>query len=118
MINLYDIYFLTVSVTVLIVRVLVFILPKPSPTVGGFRLHHWMYGASLTALLILVRGIFQNIYLLAIFMGIFLDEVGFIVIRGKDHEDNYSPKSFMWIMFFMILVFILKKPIVDFYLGI
>lgn len=100
MINLYDTYFLTVSVTVLIVRVLVFIFPKPSPTVGGFRLHHWMYGAFLTTLLILVRGIFHNIYLLAIFMGIFLDEVGFIVIRGKDHEDNYSPESFMWIMFF------------------
>lgn len=49
-------------------------------------------------------------------MGVFLDEIGFIILRGKTHEDNYSPKSFMILMFFIFLLFILKENIVNFYL--
>ena len=50
-------------------------------------------------------------------MGIFFDEIGFILIKEKNHEDNYSPKSFMILIFFIILLFIFRKPIVNFYLN-
>ena len=50
-------------------------------------------------------------------MGIFIDEIGFILIRGKTHEDNYSPKSFIIIMSFILILFITKENIIDFYLN-
>jgi len=49
-------------------------------------------------------------------MGIFLDELGFIIIKGKTHEDNYSPKSFMILLFWILLLFIFKGNIVYLYI--
>lgn len=54
--------------------------------------------------------------LLSISMGIFLDEIGFILTKGKTHEDNYSPKSFMILLFFILLLFLYKESIINFYL--
>lgn len=51
-------------------------------------------------------------------MGIFLEEIGFIIIiRGKNHEDNYNPKPFMILMFFIFLLFIFRENIINFYLN-
>lgn len=114
--TLYDKYFLCTFITVLLTRFLVFIFKKPSPTIKGFRIHHWMYGLLFTVILFGVSKFYTNIYLLSISTGVFLDEIGFIIIRGKTHEDNYSPKSFMILMFFILLLFVFRKIIIDFYI--
>lgn len=112
---LHDKYFLFTLITILITRVLVFIINKPSPTIRNFRTHHWMYGLLFTIILFCISNLYTNIYLLSICMGIFFDEIGFILIKGKNHEDNYSPKSFMVLIFFIILLFIFREPIINFY---
>lgn len=114
--NLYDKYFLLTFITILITRVVVYIFNKPSPTIKSFRTHHWMFGLFFTIILFCISSFYTNIYLLSISMGIFLDEIGFIIIRGKTHEDNYSPKSFMILIFFIILLFIFREIIINFYL--
>ena len=114
--TLYDKYFLFTMTTIIITRLLVYLFNKPSPTIKNFRTHHWMYGLMLTIILFSISSFYTNIYLLSISMGIFLDEIGFIIIRGKSHEDNYSPKSFMILMFFILLLFIFRENIVNFYL--
>lgn len=114
--TLYDKYFLCTIITIFITRVWVYIFNRPSPTIKNFRTHHWMYGLLFTIILICISKFYTNIYLLAISMGIFLDEIGFILIRGKNHEDNYSPKSFMIIILFIILLFIFRGVIIDFYI--
>lgn len=116
--TLYDKYFLCTLTTILLTRVWVYLFNKPSPTIKNFRTHHWMYGLLATIILFCISGFYTNIYLLSISMGIFLDEIGFIIIRGKSHEDNYSPKSFMILMFFILLLFIFRENIVNFYLSI
>lgn len=65
-----------------------------------------------------ISSFYVNLYLYAISMGIFLDEIGFIIIRGKTHEDNYSPKSFMILMFFILVLFLFRENIVNFYFSI
>ncbi len=75
-----------------------------------------MYGLLFTIILLGLSKLYTNIYLLSISMGVFLDEIGFIIIRGKTHEDNYSPKSFIVLMIFMLLLFIFRENIVNFYL--
>lgn len=112
-----DRYFLVVMITIILIRVLVYLFPKPSPTVKNFRIHHWMYGLLCTCILFSFSHFYTNIYLLAISNGIFLDEIGFILMRGKTHEDNYSPKSFMILLLFILLVFILRENIINFYLN-
>lgn len=116
--TLYDKYYLFAMITIILTRVSVFIFNRPSPTIKSFRTHHWMYGLLFTIILFCISKIYTNIYLLAISMGIFLDEIGFIIINGKTHDDNYSPKSFMILIFFLLLLFIFRENIVNFYLGL
>lgn len=111
-----DKYFLFTTITIIVTRVLVYIFNKPSPTIKNFRTHHWMFGLAFTILLFCISNFYTNIYLLSIGTGVFLDEIGFIIIRGKSHQDNYSPKSFMILIFFIILLFIFRENIVNFYL--
>ncbi len=113
--TIYDQYFLFTMITVIITRVLVYVYNKPSPTIKNFRTHHWMFGLMSTILLFCISNYYTNIYLLSISMGIFLDEIGFIILKGKSHEDNYSPESFMILIFSLLLLFILKENIVNFY---
>lgn len=112
-----DKYFLFTFITILITRVIVYIFNKPSPTIKNFRTHHWMFGLFFMIILFCISSFYTNIYLLSISTGIFLDEIGFIIIRGKTHTDNYSPKSFMVLLFFVLLLFIFRETIVNFYLN-
>ena len=116
--TIYDKYFFFTMATILLTRVWVYIFNKPSPTIKNFRTHHWMYGLLFTLLLFCIASFYTNVYLLSISMGIFLDEIGFILIRGKNHEDNYSPKSFMILLFFILLLFVFRESIINFYLSI
>jgi len=113
--TLCDKYFLLTTLTIIITRVFVYIFNKPSPTIKNFRTHHWMFGLVFTIILFCISDFYTNIYLLSISCGIFLDEIGFIIIRGKTHEDNYSPKSFIILMIFVLLLFIFRENILDFY---
>ena len=102
--------------TIIITRVLVYVYNKPSPTIKNFRTHHWMFGLVFILILFGISSFYTNLYLLSISTGIFLDEIGFIIMRGKTHEDNYSPKSFMILIFFLFLFFLFRESILDFYL--
>lgn len=116
MMSLSDKFFFITFITILITRILVYIFNKPSPTIKNFRTHHYMYGLFFTVLLFCFSRFYTNIYLLAISTGVFLDEIGFIIIRGKSHEDNYSPKSFMFLLLFILLLFVFREVIINFYL--
>jgi hypothetical protein len=113
---LYDKFFLLTLMTIITTRVVVYIFNKPSPTIKNFRTHHWMFGLIFTIILYCISNFYTNIYLISISIGVFLDEIGFIVIRGKTHQDNYSPKSFMIILFSILLLFIFRENIVNFYI--
>lgn len=115
--TIYDKYFLFTTTTIIITRVWVYLFNRPSPTIKNFRTHHWMYGLLATIILLFISNFYTNIYLFSISTGIFLDEIGFIIIRGKTHKDNYSPKSFMILIFFIILLFIFRENIIKFYLN-
>lgn len=114
--TIYDIYFFITLVTIIITRILVYLINKPSPTIKNFRTHHWMFGLFFTIILFSISNFYTNIYLLSISNGIFLDEIGFILIKGKTHKDNYSTRSFIILIIFIILLYMLKKNILDLYI--
>lgn len=114
--GLADRYFLVTMVVMFATRVTIYILPISSPTIKQLRIHHWMYGLLLIVGLLATAKFYQNLDLLAVGSGLLLDEIGLIIIQGKTHQDNYSPVSFMLIMFFTIILFVLRAEIVKFYL--
>ncbi|MCI8671682.1 MAG: hypothetical protein HFI36_06630 [Bacilli bacterium] len=112
---LYDKFFLITLITIIITRVGVYIFNKPSPTIKNFRTHHWMFGLIFIIIFFLISSFYTNIYLLSISVGVFMDEIGFIIIKGKSHKDNYSPESFMILMFFILILFIFRETIINLY---
>ncbi len=99
-----DYFFLTFLVTVIITRLFLFLCPIPSPTIGKLRIHHYMYGVTGIVIGLLLKSIF----LYAVGLGLFVDEITYLIIHGKNHEDNYSKISLLGTFFFILLVYILR----------
>lgn len=103
-------FFLIFLTTILITRVVLYVKPVSSPTIKGFRIHHWMYGV----LLILISFLAKNVPLFAIGLGLFVDELSYIIIGGKNHKDNYSLKSLFGTVLFIVIVYLLQTWIIGF----
>jgi hypothetical protein len=102
-------FFLIFFLTILLTRTFLFFKPIASPTIANFRLHHYMYG-----LLGILIGLYaKSIFIYAFGLGLFIDELTFLIIKGKNHTDNYSYKSILGTLFFIIIIFIFR----DFFLG-
>jgi hypothetical protein len=101
-------FFIIFLSTVLIIRLFLFVRPISSPTISGFRIHHYMYGVVGIVIGLLVH--FILVY--AIGLGLFIDELTYLIIRGKNHADNYSRISLFGTLVFVIIVFIFKSYLV------
>ena len=99
--NLFIIVFL---ITLITIRIAVYLKPIPSPTSKGFRMHHYMYGIVLIPISILTN----SIILFGIGTALFFDELTFLLIGGKTHKDNYSATSIMGTIGFAIILFIFR----------
>ncbi len=101
-------FFLIFLGTIIIIRIFLYFRPTPSPTVKGFRFHHYIFGIIIA----LIGGIIQNLVVYAIGLGFFIDELGYLIIGGKTHEDNYSVSSILILVLFVILAFIFRNNLV------
>jgi hypothetical protein len=98
-------YFFSIFIiTIILTRLIVYFYPTPSPTIIKFRIHHYMYGVVGVILALIIN----SITLYAIGLGLFIDELTYILIGGKTHKDNYSMKSLIGTLVFIIVVFLLK----------
>ena len=101
-------FFLIFAVTIILTRLILYfypVLPFPAPTIGKFRIHHYMYG--LVA--IILGFISQSILIYAIGLGLFIDELTFLLMGGKTHEDNYSKISLLGTLIFIVIVFLFRR---------
>ncbi len=100
-------FFVIFVITILIVRTFLYIKPVSGPTINGFRTHHYMYGLLLTSIGIVIGSV--TVYALGV--GLFVDELGYLLIGGKTHEDNYSKWSLILLGLFVILTFFMKEEL-------
>jgi len=100
-------FFLLVLLTVLGVRTFNYLLPIASPTIAGFRLHHYMYGLFLVGVSLLV----PSWRLFAVGLGLAIDETTFVLIGGKTHADNYSLPSLVGTALLLVLVFVMRQEL-------
>lgn len=102
--NMSNYFFLIFAITIILTRLIIYFHPIPSPTIGKFRTHHYMYGL----LVIAIGLISQSITIYAIGIGLFIDELTYLLIRGKTHKDNYSKISLLGTFIFIMVVFAFK----------
>lgn len=102
--------FLIIVITVSVTRIFLYFKPTPSPTLFGLRTHHYMYGGILATL----GAVLSNVTLYGIGIGLFLDELTYLLIGGKTHEDNYSTPSLTGTGFFLLIAFIFKEQLLFF----
>lgn len=101
-------FFAIFLATILITRIYLYYRPTSSPTLFGLRLHHYMYGLVLTVFGLLI----DSLFVYAVGLALFVDELAFLLLRGTSHEDNYSWKSLLGTALFIALVFILRDYLV------
>lgn len=90
--------------TVVLTRIVLYVRPTSSPTIFNLRLHHYMYGL----MLIPVALVLQSVVLYAVGLGLFIDELTFLIRGGGHHKENYSWQSLAGTAFFSVLVIILN----------
>ena len=106
--NIENKFFIILLITVLIVRVFLFVDPISSPTIKGFRIHHYMYGIVGIPVAILTG----SLPLYAISVALFEDEFTYTLMGGKTQRDNYSAISIIGTILFVVLTFFLRKYLV------
>jgi len=105
--NVADEFFAILLTTIIVTRSVLFWRPISSPNIQGVRLHHYMYGVILGVTGFLAH----NVVLYAIGLGLFVDEFAFLLMKGRDHRDNYSLPSILGTAFFILVIFFLRKYI-------
>lgn len=100
-------FFAIFIITILITRVFLYFNPIPSATIKGFRVHHYMYGFIIAPVGILLG----NVAIYAVGVGLFVDELGYLIIGGKTHEENYSKISLVLLTISIILTYIFRKQL-------
>lgn len=94
--------------TIAITRMLLFIRPVPSPVIRGFRLHHYMYG--MAGILLSLPSNLLPLY--AVSIGLFADELTFVLMGGQEHREDYPTKvSLAGTVCVIALVFLLRDYI-------
>lgn len=104
-----DEFFIIFLATILITRIFLLVKPVAAPTIGGFRMHHWMYGLAGIAIAFVVR----LVIIYAIGLGLFIDELTYLTVSGKTHEDNYSFLSLTGTTVLIVLVFLLRRYLIS-----
>ncbi len=100
-------FFTIFFITILITRSFLFVHPTPGPTINGFRIHHYMLGLVLAP----VGALAGSVALYAMGVGLFVDELGYLIIGGKTHEENYSKASLLLLGLFIVLTFLFRKQL-------
>ncbi len=90
--------------TILVTRVGLLVRRTSSPTIRGFRLHHYMYGLCILPVGVLLHSVWTS----AVGLGLFIDEATYLCIGGKSHEDNYSWTSLLGTAAFIVLTFVFR----------
>ena len=103
-------FFLIFLLTLIITRVFCLKTRIPSPTISGFRTHHYMTGL----LLIVLSFYFSNLVIFAIGFGLFVDQMPlFIFWRKWKWEDYISTWSYVGLIFITIIVYLFQDYLIS-----
>ena len=107
-------FFLIFLGTIAVTRI-VLLSKKGSPTIRGFRLRHYMYGAVLITFSFLIH----NLVVYAIGIGLLVDEIPLIFAKGPGHreedwrglQDYFSPWCIASVLMLVFIIYIFRNAI-------
>ncbi len=110
-----DYFFLIFLGTIAATRLFLAISKTGSPTLGTFRLRHYMYGIGLIIIAVLI----QDLTLYAIGFGLLMDELPLIVLKGPGHreqhwrgcEDYDTPWCVSGVLILIFIVYVFRNAI-------
>ena len=113
-----DYFFLIVLGTVAATRFFLFLTKLPAPSIKGFRTRHYMYGL----ILILVAFFSHSLTIYAVGLGLFVDELPAILVKGPGHKEEqwngceayYTPWCFAGVLILIFLTYLFR----DFLTGL
>lgn len=100
-------FFLIFIGTIVLMRLLLLSRQVHSPTIGGFRLHHYMYGIMLIGLSVII----SSTTLFAIGLGLFVDELPQVIRNKWTWDDYYSLNHSICVLFIVVLFFVFRNYI-------
>ncbi len=112
-----NLLYLSFILTIVIIRVGVFLIPGVDITVGKFILHHFWFGVLLLMINFFIKeGRFnQKFILFGIGLGLFLDELIFMLLGGGGDLQYWNIYSVIGTMLIVLLIFFLRGEILGFY---
>src|SRR3989344_4984987 len=107
-----DTFFVIFASTVAVTRVFMHIRPIASPTIKGFRLHHYMYGLAAVPTAIII----DSLTLYAVGLALFIDEATWLMRGGKPQIENYLHKySVAGTIALVLVVYVFRGYVVAFW---
>ena len=102
--------FFIVTISVSVTRLVLFLFPFGSPTILGFRIHHYMYGALAVVLGLAAR----NMLVYSVGIGLSIDETTYLLIGGRSHRDNYSTISWVGTGMLLVVTYLARNALASF----
>ncbi len=102
-------FFLIFLGTIVFTRICLAIKPVSSPTIHGFKLHHYMYG-----IVLMIVGFFiQNMPMFAIGLGLFVDELPILWKREFHYKEYKSAWCRIGVVILITLIFLCRAQILS-----
>lgn len=103
-------------------RIFIFFCQKPSPTIMGIRLHHYMYGIVLMIAAYYLRNFFSYAGALYAFgLALLVDQIPYLIVEREPFGDErfngdiyWDPVHLVLLVITVILVFIFKDHLIPF----
>jgi hypothetical protein len=110
-----NIFYLIFILSIFIIRIEVFLFPSNKIIVDGLRINHFWIGVVLILIVILLSKRYDILrtILFPIGLGIVADELTFMVLGSRTINDYWSIYSLSGVLIFTVIVFVLRKKIVD-----
>lgn len=112
--NLFSITFI---LTIIITRIYLYFYPLANPIIAGLKIKHWMIGLLIILIYFIISYFKEDNVIIVIFgmgLGLFVDELTYLLTGGKTHADNYTTLTILGTIIFAVVILLCKKYIFQF----
>ncbi|MBI4146402.1 hypothetical protein HY489_03635 [Candidatus Woesearchaeota archaeon] len=100
-------FFIICALTILLIRIGVFLIPEKDLAIAGIIVHHFWIGI----VLILLSAFLRNILIFPIGLGLATDQLIFIIMGAGKDAQYWSTPSIIGAIFGLIMIFLFRKEL-------
>lgn len=110
-----NIFYLIFILTIILLRIGVFLFPTNRIMLGGLRINHFWIGVVLIIIVIILSKRYNVLraILFPIGLGVVADELAFMILSSRTINDYWSIYSLIGVLIVAVMVFALRQKIVS-----